>query len=48
MIEIIKLLQSDNWYGVSERVDIAKGKREYCRTFKQVAKLYIRTLWLKL
>jgi hypothetical protein len=40
--KIIELLQSQPWYGVSENVEIAKGKNQYNQTFKQVAKQYKR------
>lgn len=39
---IIKLSQSQPWYGVSEVVEIAKGKNQYAQTFSQVAKQYKR------
>lgn len=28
MKELLDLLHSDNWYGVSDKVDIVKGKHE--------------------
>jgi hypothetical protein len=40
--QIIQLLQSQEWYGVSERVEIAKGKNQYNQTLTQVAKQYKR------
>lgn len=42
---IIKLAQSNDWYGVSQSVEIAKGKNQYARNWKQVIKHYKR--WLK-
>jgi hypothetical protein len=33
--DIIKLLQSDNWYNLSKEVEIAKGKYQYVSTWKQ-------------
>jgi hypothetical protein len=45
---IIKLAQSQEWYGVSQNVEIAKGKNQYAQSFSQVFKQYKRTLksWL--
>lgn len=34
--QIIQLLQSQEWYGVSKEVEIAKGKHQYVHTFKQL------------
>jgi hypothetical protein len=47
--QIIQLLQSQEWYGVSERVEIAKGKYQYNQTLTQVAKQYKRKIksWRK-
>lgn len=43
---IIKLLQTQKWHGVSERVEIAKGKNQYIFTYAQLwAK--IKRQWLK-
>ena len=33
--QIIKLLQTDDFYNVSKEVEIAKGRYRYVRTFKQ-------------
>jgi hypothetical protein len=44
--EIIKLAQSNKWIGVSEEVEIAKGKYRVIYTWKQLWKLIKRT-WLK-
>jgi hypothetical protein len=46
---IIKLAQSQEWYGVSDTVEIAKGKYQYNQTLKQVAKQYKRKIksWRK-
>jgi len=39
--ETIKLLQSNNWYGVSESIEIAKGRDEKVFTIKEgVEKIY--------
>tara|TARA_R110000796_G_scaffold90092_1_gene193767 strand:+ start:46 stop:198 length:153 start_codon:yes stop_codon:yes gene_type:complete len=36
MIETaLKLLSLDNWYGISENVEIAKGKYQLTDTFKK-------------
>jgi hypothetical protein len=43
---IIDLLQTGKYYGVSEKVDIAKGKYELPTTWKGTWKL-IKRLWLK-
>lgn len=32
---IIKLVQSQKWYGVSEVVETAKGRQQYIQTWKQ-------------
>jgi len=40
--QIIQLLQSQEWYGVSDTVEIAKGKNQYNQTLTQVAKQYKR------
>jgi len=47
--QIIQLLQSQEWHGVSERVEIAKGKYQYNQTLTQVAKQYKRKIksWRK-
>jgi hypothetical protein len=42
---IIKLGQLQDYYGVSENVEIFKGKNEMAFTWKQVIKHYRR--WLK-
>jgi len=46
---IIKLAQAQEWYGVSETVEIAKGKNQYAQSWNQIAKTYIRKYksWLK-
>lgn len=41
---IIRLVQSNEWYSISEEVEIAKGKYEYCHTFKQVKNKYKRAI----
>lgn len=45
MIKIIlELLAMDNWYGVSENVDIAKGKYKACNNLsdakEQIKRIY--------
>lgn len=40
---IIQLAQSQDWHGVSENVEIAKGKYQYAQTLRQVVKQYKRT-----
>ena len=34
--EIIKLVQADEWRGVSQRVEIAKGENQYITNFNQL------------
>lgn len=43
--DVIKILQSDNFYGAGEFVEIAKGKNEYITRFKDM-KRKIKRLWL--
>jgi len=43
---IINLLQQDDFIGVSENLEIAKGKYELPKTFKGLRKK-IRRQWLK-
>jgi len=42
---VIELLAMDNYYGVSERVEIAKGKYQIAREWKDGLKK-IKRLWL--
>ena len=42
---IIELLNTGDHYGVSERVDIAKGKYQMPTTWKDLWKYIKRTLW---
>lgn len=42
--ETIRLLQSNEFYGVSETVEIAKGKYEKVYTFKDAFKK-VKRLW---
>jgi hypothetical protein len=42
--DIIDLLNKSEYYGVSERIDIAKGKYAIPYTFKQAKKL-IKRVW---
>lgn len=44
--EIIKVLQSDNFYGAGNAVEIAKGKNEYITDFKGF-KRKVKRQWLK-
>jgi len=39
---IIKLAQAQEWYGVSDMVEIAKGKNQYAQSLGQVVKQYKR------
>jgi hypothetical protein len=43
---LIEVLQSDDWYGVSEAVDMAKGKYALPRNWSEGFKL-IRREWQK-
>ena len=45
--EIIDLLNTDDFYGVSEEVDIAKGKYETPTTFKGFWKMIKRYYYAK-
>jgi hypothetical protein len=48
MIEnILSVLNTGNYYGVSERVDIAKGKYQIPTTWKDTWKYIKRTIWQK-
>lgn len=44
--DLINLLNTEHFYGVSERVEIAKGKYEISTTWKD-AFYKIKRLWLK-
>ena len=44
--KIIELLQSNDFYGVSENIDVAKGKHEHITSFKACRKK-IKRLWLQ-
>ena len=44
--DLINLLNTEHFYGVSERVEIAKGKYEIPTTWKD-AFYKIKRLWLK-
>jgi hypothetical protein len=44
--EIINLAQSNRWVGVSENVEIAKGKNKFIRSWKQLLN-QIKRRWLK-
>lgn len=41
---IIQLLQSENFYGISENIEIAKGKNEYITKFKQLKNQFKRKI----
>lgn len=43
--KIIELIQCDEWYGVSDAVEIAKGKNKIAKRWYEVIKHYKR--WLK-
>lgn len=43
--ETIKLLQSNNWYGISEAIEIAKGRDEKIYSFKEATEKIYRQ-WL--
>ena len=42
--EVIKLIQADEWRGVSERVEFAKGSRKFITTFGGTWNLFKRLL----
>lgn len=44
--EIIKLSQSNKWIGVSENVEVSKGKYKMVTTWRQLWNL-IKRQWLK-
>jgi len=44
---IIELLKSDDFFGVSEIVDVAKGKHELTDDLKKIYKQEKRKQWLK-
>jgi hypothetical protein len=44
---ILELLKSDNFFGVSEIVDVAKGKHELTDDIKKVYNQEKRRQWLK-
>lgn len=46
IIEIIQLSQSQDWKGVSDTVEIAKGRNKFKRTFKDVCKYFTREMKL--
>jgi len=45
--DIIKLLQADNYYGVSKEIEIAKGKYERVTTWEKFVKQAKRMLYEK-
>jgi hypothetical protein len=44
---LIEMLNASKYYGVSDRVEIAKGKYQIPITWKDAWKKIIRELWLK-
>jgi hypothetical protein len=44
---IISMLSVDNFYGVSENIDIAKGKYAYTSSFRKITRQERRKLALK-
>jgi len=44
---IIAMLSVDNFYGVSENIDIAKGKYAYTSSFRKITRQERRKLALK-
>jgi hypothetical protein len=46
MKEFLDLLHSDNFYGVSDNIEILKGKNEMVTNFSD-AKQKIKRIWLK-
>ncbi len=44
---LIEMLNASKYYGVSERVEIAKGKYQIPITWKDAWKKIIREIWLK-
>ena len=44
---LIEMLNSSDYYGVSERVEIAKGKYKVPINWKDAWRKIIRELWLK-
>ena len=46
MKEFLDLLHSDSFYGVSEKMDILKGKNELVTDFSD-AKEKLKRIWLK-
>ena len=44
---ILELLKSDDFYGESEIVDVAKGKHELTGNLKKIYKQEKRKQWLK-
>ena len=41
--QVIRLLNADDWYGVSEKVDIAKGKYKAPSNWKETKEILRRT-----
>lgn len=44
---IIAMLALDNFYGISENIDIAKGKYAYTKSFRKMTRQEIRKKLLK-
>ncbi len=45
--DIIDLLKTDHFYGISERVEIAKGKYKYPKTFRDLWNKFVRYYKMK-
>ena len=47
--KVIELSQSNDFYGGGQMTEIAKGKNQYCYTWRQVFRQYKRKfkLWLR-
>lgn len=47
-MDILKILNLDEFYGESELIEIAKGKYEYPNTWKKIKNRFKRQMkWLK-
>jgi len=42
--EVIKIIQSDEWHGVSERMEIAKGKNKVIQTWGELFQMFKRII----
>lgn len=41
---LLQILQTDNFYGISEEIEIAKGKNELPKSFKDITNQAKRTI----